>query len=353
VDLIVEGNELVIGTHGRGFWVLDDIAPLRQANPAVLASDAHLFTPPIGVRSGPGVVISWWLKSAPRTARLEILDSAGAVVRTYEPDTARTDSARVDSARTDSARAGAARRDTARAAASGGRRETRTFLPNAAGLNRIVWDLRAQGIESFPGMILWGARTDGPALPPGRYTIRLTADGRSLTRPVAVVRNPWISDVSDADLRAQYAFSRRVRDRASEANRAVIAIRRVKAQVDNRLGRSKDPALERAARALTARASAVEEQIYQVRNQSGQDPLNFPIRVNNRLATLLSMAERGDGRPTNNMPAIFAILSAELDGYLSRLADVWKTDLAATNRELTRLALPALDPQCVKVEGCA
>ncbi len=88
-DLVVEGNELVVATHGRGFWVLDNIAPLRQATPEHLGADAWLFTPPRAVRSGPGVTVSWWLKTKPpaRTARLEILDSTGAVLRSWEPDT--------------------------------------------------------------------------------------------------------------------------------------------------------------------------------------------------------------------------------------------------------------------------
>jgi hypothetical protein len=133
----------------------------------------------------------------------------------------------------------------------------------------------------------------------------------------------------------------------------VIEIRRVKAQAADRLKRSSDVALKRAVDTLAAHASAVEEQIYQVRNQSGQDPLNFPIKVNNRLATLLSMAERGDGRPPSNMPAIFTLLSAELGGYLARLRWIWQTDLVAANRELAWVGLPALDPACAKAEGCA
>jgi len=97
----------------------------------------------------------------------------------------------------------------------------------------------------------------------------------------------------------------------------------------------------------------VEEKIYQVRNRSGQDPLNFPIRVNNRLSTLLSMAEQGDGRPTNNMPEIFGILSTELAGYERQLQQVWSTDLPRVNAELARLSLPPVDPQCTEVKGCA
>jgi hypothetical protein len=168
-----------------------------------------------------------------------------------------------------------------------------------------------------------------------------------------VRRNPWLTDVTEADLRAQYAFSRRVRDKAEEANQAVIAIRRVKAQLTEREKRSDDAALQAAGATLTTNSSAVEENVYQVRNQSGQDPLNFPIKVNNRLATLLSMAERGDGPPTNNMPEILGILSSELKVYTDRLAIVWATDLQAVNKELARLNLAPLDPKCARVEGCS
>ena len=326
-DIVVEGNELVIASHGRGFWVLDNIAPLRQASPAVLASDAHLFASPAGVRSGPGLTISWMLRKAPTNVRLEILDSAGAVLRTFVPDTARSDSAGAP-------------------AGEGRRRGGEAFLPKEAGVQRINWDLRAQGITSFPGMIFWGAGTSGPAVPPGRYTARLVADGTTLTSPLVVVRNPRLTDVTDADLRAQFAFARKVRDKAEEANQSVIRIRRVKAQLADRLKKSDDAILKSKGDTLRAHASAVEENIYQVRNQSGQDPLNFPIKVNNRLATLLSMTERGDGAPTNNLPEIYEILNTELKGYTDALAKVWTTDLAAVNSELARLKLIPLDPLC-------
>ncbi len=337
-DLIVEGNELVISTHGRGFWVLDDVAALRQASPERLAADAWLFTPSVAVRSGPGVAFSWWLKTKPQTASLELLDSAGAVLRAWQPDT-------LTPAQRDSAQAQGA-------GGGGGRGPGVQWLPVSSGLSHLMWDLRTQGIVTFPGMIFWGAGTGGPAAPPGRYALRLTVDGKALTAPVVVKRNPWITDVTDADLRAQYAFSRQVRDKVNEANTAVIEIRRVKGQVDDRLGQSNDAKLHSTGETLKTGASAVEEKIYQVRNQSNQDPLNFPIRVNNRLATLMSMAERGDGRPTNNMPEIFGILSTELKGYLDQLARVWAKDLAAVNAELSRLGLPKVDPKCLKVKGC-
>ncbi|MBI3983386.1 MAG: glycosyl hydrolase [Gemmatimonadetes bacterium] len=334
-DVIVEGNELVIATHGRGFWVLDNIAPLRQASPERFAADAWLFTPAVAVRSGPGVTFSWWLKNKQETAQLELLDSAGAVLRTWQPDTTPPE-----------------RPAAGQPGGGGGPGGGTQWLPNAAGLNRIHWNLRTEPMVTFPGMIMWGVRTNAPAAPPGRYTLRLTAGGRTLTAPVVVERNPWNTDVTDGDLHAQYVFSRQVLAKANEANTAIVEIRRVKGQLEDRLKRSNDGRLRSTGETLRTNASAVEENIYQVRNQSNQDPLNFPIRVNNRLANLMSMAERGDGRPTNNMSEIFTILTTELKGYTDRLGQVWARDLRAVNAELSRLGLPPLDPRCVKVEGC-
>ncbi len=336
-DVIVEDNELVIATHGRGFWVLDNLAPLRQATAEALAADVWLFTPPHGVRSGPGVTISWRLKGKPSTLRLEILDSAGAVVRTWEPDTTPPER------RQAAARAGGGGEEPGGGGGGGALRTQ--WLPVAAGASQLTWNLRAQPFVTFPGMIMWGVRTTGPAVPPGRYTVRLTADGRTLTAPLTIEPNPWSRDVTPADLAAQYAFSRQVRDRVNEANTAVIGIRRVKKQLDDRLKQSGDARLRAAADTLRAHASAIEESIYQVRNQSNQDPLNFPIKVNNRLANLMSMAERGDGAPTSNMPELYRILSAELQGYLDRMSQVWSKDLAVANVELARLQLPPLDPR--------
>ena len=333
-DLIVQDNELAIATHGRGFWILDNIGPLRQATATILAADAHLYTPPPAIRSGTPAAFTYYLKTVPKRLELSILDSAGGVMRSFIPDTTPP--------------------GAAPAAAGGGRRGGASApLPKAVGFNRYTWDLRTPSIESFPGMILWGAGTNGPVVPPGKYTVRMVADGKTLEAPLVVKRNPMMPDVTDADLRAQYAFGKKVRDKATEANMAVIQIRRVKAQLEDRLKKAADDAaLKSAGAKLTTDATGVETSVYQTKNQSGQDPLNFPIKVNNRIANLLSMSERGDGPPNQSMPEIFNILSTELKGYTDRLAVVWKTDLVAVNKELARLKLPAIDPNCAKAEGC-
>ena len=336
-DIAVADNELVISTHGRGFWVLDNIGPMRQMDASVLASDAYLFSAPAAIKDGPGVTLTWNTKSAPKVAKLEIIDADKSVIRTFEPDTTRPDST--------GGRAGGAGRG-GRGGGGG------PFLPKNVGVNRLTWDLRTTPIATFPGMILWGAGTNGPTVPPGRYTARLTLDGKALTTPIVVKRNPALADVSDADLRARYLFAKNIRDKANEANESVIGIRRVKSQLAEREKKSSDATLKTLGDTLVARVSDVEDDIYQVKNQSGQDPLNFPIKVNNRLANLLGMTERSDGPPSSNWMSIFDILVTELKGYTTTLDRIYKTDLVAVNKELSRLKLAPLDPNCARAEGC-
>ncbi|MDH5588667.1 MAG: glycosyl hydrolase [Gemmatimonadota bacterium] len=323
-DLIVEHDQLAIASHGRGFWVLDNMAPLRQAEAGLTSRPVVLFAPAAAYRSANGVTLSWWLADTPADARLEILDGTGTVVRTFLPaDTTEE-------------------RDRWQGPA----------MPVAAGLNSLQWDLSIDPAASFPGMIYWGVRSMAPAVPPGSYTVRLTADGRTETTAVEVRRNPWITDVTDADMVAQYEFGVQLRDKVNEANSSVIAIRNVKAQLEDRLTRSDDARLAEAGERLTTNASAVEGDIYQVRNRSNQDPLNFPIKVNNRLANLLSMSERGDGRPGNGMYDVFQIMVDELKTHTDRLEEIWSADLAAVNRELERLGLAPVAPECERPEGC-
>ena len=317
VDLIVEHNELAIASHGRGFWVLDNVEPLRQLRPGLTGEGTVLFEPAAAFRSSNGALLSWWLGDEPADARLEIIDGAGAVVRTFATMNSTEE------------------RD----------RWSGPVLPLENGLNVFRWDLRSEPAVTFPGMVLWGVRTMAPVVPPGAYTVRLTVDGGTHEVPLEVRPHPWITEVTSDDMIAQYEFGMMVRDRVDEANSAVVAIRRARIQVESRLAESDDPGLAAAAQAFVEATSGIEADIYQVRNRSNQDPLNFPIKVNNRLANLLSMSERGDGRPGNGMYDAFEIMSDRLDGFLDRLASVWEGELPTLNRELGRLGLEQVDPE--------
>jgi hypothetical protein len=253
--------------------------------------------------------------------KVDILDAGGKIVRTYiggKPDTTKRDENDEDDSPRD---------------------RKPPPAPMKAGVNTQVWDLRYAPATTFPGMILWGATTNGPVALPGTYTVRLTVDGNTFTRPVTIRKNPLLTDVTLADLREQFDLAVAIRDKVTEANNAVIRIRDLKKQTEERLKQSSDPALKLAGDAFTKRLSEVEESIYQVRNQSGQDPLNFPIKVNNRLATLLRTVTTGDGKPIGAARPIFNDLSAELKVETDRLAKVVREELPKLNAVLKRLGL--------------
>jgi hypothetical protein len=170
---------------------------------------------------------------------------------------------------------------------------------------------------------------------PGAYQVKLTVDRTSHTQPLQIVKHP-LRNVSDADLQAQWDIASRIRDKVNEANQAVIKIRRIKTDVN---ARAKDAPKEvqDAAEQLNKALSAVEVDIYQVRNQSGQDPLNFPIKTNNRLASLLRVVVTGEGRPTGNVEPIFNELVAELKAETDRLDKTLADRLPEFNRMLQRI----------------
>ena len=184
-------------------------------------------------------------------------------------------------------------------------------------------------------MILWGATTNGPMVLPGAYQVRLTVDGVTQTQPLTITKHP-LRNISDADLVAQWDLATRIRDKVNEANQAVIRIRRVKTDIAARIKEAPKEVVA-AGEQLAKALSVVEEEIYQVKNQSGQDPLNFPIKTNNRLASLLRVATTGEGRPTGNVEPIFNELVQELQAETDRLNKTLSDQLPQLNRMLQRI----------------
>jgi hypothetical protein len=334
-DIVAEENDVVVGTHGRSMWMLENVEPLRQFKPEMLSAPLHLFAPKDATRAAERAAIDYYLKAGTERVTLEILDSAGKTVRSFT----RT----------------AEEEKKAEAARSGGAPEEEFFGPPPqqpptlrAGLNRFAWDMRHAGATVFPGLVIWSARPEnGPLAVPGSYQVRVTANGVTAAQPLTIRKNPAYAHVSNADLQKQFDLAIRIRDRTSEANQAVIDIRELKTQIKDRLERSKNERLKEVGELVMKRLSVVEEEIYQVRNQSNQDPLNFPIKINNRLAALRRSVENGDNPPTDAAYVVFKELSAELQKQLDALNAVRAGDLANFNKALAsqKLAPVAIVPK--------
>ncbi len=334
-DLIVTTHDLAIATHGRGFYVLDNIEPLRQYKPTMEASaDPVLFKPSAAIRAGGPAVIQYWLKQPAQSVRIDILDAKGQVIRTY-PDTTNDAGGRGRGGRAVAQAGDTAAADAGRGRGRGGFGGGNANPGKVAGLNSFDWDQDYAPAVTFPGMILWGGSTTGPTAPPGKYTVRLTADNHTVSEAIILKRNP-LHSATDADLQAQFALAIQIRDRVSEANRAIVQIRDIDHQVGDRLAKSSDAQLKTTGDKLTGDLGGVEDEIYQVKNQSGQDPLNFPIKVNNRLAALLGVVSRSDAAPIASALPIFNDLKAELKVQTELLAHVIATDVPKFNEQAKR-----------------
>jgi hypothetical protein len=220
----------------------------------------------------------------------------------------------------------------------------------AKGMNRFTWDLRYEGATVFPGMIMWAAQPQrGPAAPPGKYSVRITANGETKTRDFALGIDPRLQadGISEANLQEQFKLSLQVRDRVTAANMAVIQIRGIRDQINQRLEKvspRRKAEIQKLADGVLTSLASVEQQVYQVRNQSSQDPLNYPIMLNNKIAALMGVIESADNRPTQQTYEVFEELSRALDAELQKKDATIKSDLTRLNAAFQREKIEAVNP---------
>ncbi len=323
-DLRVEDRDLIIGTHGRSFWVLYDIAPLRQLSDEIAGRAVHLYDP-VDPRRGLdfGVQVVYYLESEADSLTLEFLDASGNVIRTFTAPGEEED-------------------EDDEEGSFFGRRDPRPSLE--AGSHTFRWDLRYPGYTDFEGRIFWAAGNRGPEAVPGRYQVKLTTGDTQLTQDFEVGLDSRLEDrVTQDELQQRFDLAMQIRDRVSDANEAVIWIRELKAAIDARLEETDARAITRQAEAVNAALSAVEGEIYQVRNQSNQDPLNFPIKLNNKIAALMGVVESAEAPPTDQSYEVFEDLSGRLQEQLDRLEEIVGTDLARLNEMVTEAGLEAVE----------
>jgi photosystem II stability/assembly factor-like uncharacterized protein len=321
-DMTLKGDDLVIATHGRSFYVLDNISVLRQITPEIASSTGHLFQPAGGTRGvSRNVAIEYYLKSDADKVTLEILDAQGQVIRTFT-GTPEDEKKRA---------AGQQQPPSEEEEFFRGGPPPRVGIK--AGMNRFAWDMRYGSAVEFPNLIMWAGSIRGPIAPPGQYSVRLTAPGAIGTQTFGIRRNP-VGAGTDADLVEQFTLAKQINDRVSQANQAVLRIRSMKDQIKDRTSKTKDKKIRGAADTLTRALTDVEGEIYQYRNRSSQDPLNFPIKLNNKLAALQGVVEAGDFKPTDQDYVVFKDLSARLDAQIARLNTLISGQVETFNKQL-------------------
>jgi photosystem II stability/assembly factor-like uncharacterized protein len=378
-DLVIKNTDLVVATHGRSFWVLDDITPLEQYQDSIPQQEAYLFTPAVashtvfrgsffaaggnvGKNPPAGAVIDYWLKTSlkkpdqpkneaasagvaaakseatpasstetkkpdtdePPKITIEILDSSGKVIRKYPK---KEESASDDEEDFFS------------------RDRNAGSLPADAGLNRFVWDLRYEGATKVPKAPLWGGNTDGPEALPGTYQVRLTVLGKSYAAPLEIKADPRLK-ISQEDMAKQFDLLLKIRDKVTETDDTIIQIRDVREQINAINTRLKsDPRakiIADAGKNLDTKMTVVEEALIQTKAKSGQDVLNFPVRLNNHLVALSGVVGSADSAPTKQSYEVFDMLNKDIDEQLTKWKDIVSSDLAAYNTLVKQQEVPAL-----------
>lgn len=338
-DLAIKNDDLIVATQGRSFWILDDLTLLHQLDEKKLNDDLAVFQPrpTFKTRSGRGrsslqngqnpdggVNISFYLKEQPdkdEVVSLTFMDSKGSVIQTFSTKPNKD--------------------------------KNEQSLSVKQGFNRFLWNMRYPNAESFSGMVLWAGGTSGPAAIPGDYTAKLTVGMASNDIKFKIVKDPR-STATDADFQAQLDFLLTLRDKLSETHVAIKKIRTTRDQVNAFAARMKklsksDKKLEGKYEPVTEmiddlvkKMTAIEEKLYQTKNQSPQDPLNFPIRLNNKLSALAGVVATGDYPPTRQATEVFAEITGKIDAELKALNLIFDKDVSSLNLQIQKLKVPAI-----------
>jgi photosystem II stability/assembly factor-like uncharacterized protein len=342
-DLVVKDDSLVVATHGRSIWILDDLIPVRQVTSDIEAKDAFLFPAADSVRwasgdgswaDGPtgdnppyGAILYYYLKEKPKDGvKIEILDAGGRHVRTLDSKPAEPSGSydNIDKEKKDLEKAA---------------------LPVGAGVQRGVWNLRYDGARAIKGAKLdAGSPREGPLAVPGTYTVKLTVNGQSFETKITVAPDPRRA-VAPADLQAQLALSLKVRDDVSRLTDMVESVRSIRRQLQERAEALKDnpkaAELVKSARALITKLDALENQLHNPAAEVSYDILAMKggTKLYSRLAPLMDWVATGDGAPTDGMKQVFAAQDKELAGYGSQWDSLLSIDLLGLNKDATRLGI--------------
>jgi photosystem II stability/assembly factor-like uncharacterized protein len=341
-DLEVHGDDLIVATHGRSFWVLDDITPLRQLDAVSANSEMVLYKPqtalrlhlptdierrgPVGDNPPPGAIINYYFKVAPKDeVKLAIIDTDGKVVRALSSKEKKGDEQPPEWP------------DQVKEI---------TTIPAAAGMNRYAWNLRWEPPVKIPGAFYSGIGPQGPLAQPGLYTVKITAGNQSQSQPLEIVMDPRVKGVGIDDLRKQFELAMQVNDANNELHRAVNQVRTVRAEIKALQQRFENdaamkPMLEQAA-VLDKKMTPVEEQLIQVNMKGSEANLAFPNMLNEQFDSFSSAVQAGDSAPSQQQFEAFKMLRDRLDQQVAAWKQIMASDVPAFNERMKSSNIPVL-----------
>lgn len=304
-DLTIKENNLIAATQGRSFWIIDDLTVIHQLNNEVGNKPFHLFKPQdsyridgvrresktAGTNRPGGVLVYYHLKEQPKNeVRLEFYDNRNNLIKEFSSKGIEGDT-----------------------------------LKYKVGSNEFNWNLRLPDAKGFDGMIMWSGPLRGPKVVPGDYTVRMIVDGQTQNQSFKVLPDLRYSS-SQADLQAQYDFLLKVRDKLTETHETITLIRKYRDELNGIV--EKNARQRRTIEPIVKSISDIEKELYQTQNRSGQDPLNYPIRLNNKLAHLNVIVGTGEFRPTDGAEEVRAELTRQIDEQLTKFREIEKSRIS-------------------------
>ena len=326
-DLTLKHDNLIVATQGRSLWIIDDLTVIHQLADVQEEAAMHLFKPMDSYRMGGGSF------GASKTAGT---NHPGGVMTYFYLNEVPADSIPVTLTYME------ADGDTIQHWVRG---ESDEFPELEEGLQRFVWNMRYEDVTEFDGMILWFSQSDGPKAVPGSYKVSMSVGEETQTREFEILINPN-SEATQEALEEQFEFLTISRDKLTETHEAIIDIRSVREQMNAYLDRLPEDQgyeeIREMAKAIEEQMSAVEKKLYQTKNRSNQDPLNFPIQLNNKLGHVGALTSMGDYQPTRQAWDFLEEVTGRIDEQLTIWYAVKNEDIPKLNQMIKDAEIDAI-----------
>ncbi len=330
-DLTIKNNDLVVATQGRSFWVIDDLSTIQGLNKEVATKSFHLFPINDSYRMQPrgfggfggvsrnagqnppnGTLINYWLNNVTDSTKgsVTIFDKNKKIIKTYTTDS----------------------------------KENNTKFEINKGMNQFVWNMMYTDADRIDGMILWNGQPSGLMAAPGSYTARIKVGSDSSEMPFTIKADPNYS-ISQADYDEQLNFLVMARDKFNEIQKSIKDIRALRTQINDFVsisGKDIPKEVKQLTDSINKQMTTIEETLYQTKAKSGQDVLNFPIRLNDKISGVYDAANSGIQAPSKQVKDVFADLSKQTDVALAKLKKIKEEDISRLNQMIREKSLPAI-----------